>query len=164
MSAESREARVIERFYAAFAALDAEAMQACYTSDAHFEDPVFTLEGREQIGSMWRMLCEAVRAKGRDAWRLEASGISADASSGRAHWEPRYRFTATGRMVHNVVDAQFTFRDGRFATHIDRFDFWRWSRQALGPAGVLLGWSPMLRNKVRATAARNLSAFAKKQG
>ncbi len=154
---------LIKRFYDAFAALDAETMEACYAPDAHFEDPVFTLDGRTQVGSMWRMLAEAVKAKGRDVWKLEASAIQADANSGTAHWEPHYRFSATGRMVHNIVDAEFTFRDGLIQTHIDRFNFWRWSRQALGPAGVVLGWTPMLRKKVRAQAAKNLAAFKAKQ-
>ena len=154
---------LIERFYAAFAALDGATMQACYASDAHFEDPVFTLHGRDQIGAMWRMLCDATRAKGRDAWKLEASAILADAASGRAHWEAHYRFSATGRMVHNIIDAQFTFKGGLIATHRDTFSFWRWSRQALGPAGALLGWTPLLRNKVRAQAAGNLAAFTNKR-
>lgn len=162
MTAAQNEA-LIKRFYAAFAALDADTMQACYAPDASFEDPVFKLQGREQIGAMWRMLCEAVKAKGQDVWKLEASAISADGKSGRAHWEPHYRFSATGRMVHNIVDADFTLENGLIATHVDRFNFWRWSRQALGPAGVALGWTPMLHNKVRAQAAANLAAFSNKR-
>ncbi len=155
------EAALLQRFYAAFAALDGAAMQACYAPDARFEDPVFTLAGRDEIGAMWRMLCDAVRRRGRDDWQLEARGIEADAAAGRAHWEARYRFSATGRLVHNVIDAEFGFRDGLIATHRDRFDFWRWSRQALGPAGLALGWSTMLRGKVRAQAAANLAAYRK---
>ncbi len=156
---ENPQKALIERFYAAFAALDGETMQACYTDDARFEDPVFTLDGRQQVGGMWRMLCDTVRAKGRDAWKLEASAIHADGQVGSAHWEPHYRFSATGRMVHNIVDAQFRFRDGLIVHHRDHFDFWRWSRQALGPAGTALGWTPLLRNKVRAQAAANLRAW-----
>ena len=49
--------------------------------------------------------------------------------------------------------------EGLIASQRDRFDFWRWSRQALGAPGLLLGWSPMLKKKVRATAAANLQAF-----
>ncbi len=30
----------------------------------------------------------------------------------------------------------FEFRDGKIYQHTDRFGFWRWSRQALGAAGV----------------------------
>ena len=150
---------LIARFYDSFAALDGDAMQACYTAEASFADPVFTLHSRENVGGMWRMLCDTIRNKGRDAWMLAVSDIGSDAVSGRAHWEPVYRFSATGRLVHNIVDAQFTFKDGLIDTHRDRFEFWRWSRQALGPTGAMLGWSSALRNKVRAQAALNLATF-----
>src|SRR5436190_8263001 len=150
---------LIARFYAAFAALDAAAMAECYAPSASFEDPVFTLSGRDEVGSMWAMLCAATRDRGREDWRLEASGIQADESRGRAHWEAHYRFSATGRLVHNRIDAEFRFRDGLIVEHRDRFDFWAWSRQALGAPGLLLGWTPMLRNKVRAQAAAKLVLF-----
>ena len=64
--------------------------------------------------------------------------------------------------MHNIIEAQFTFQDGLIHTHRDTFDFWRWSRQALGPAGVLLGWTPMLHNKVRREARRGLDAYLKR--
>jgi hypothetical protein len=146
----------IERLYIAFERLDAEAMTACYAPDASFDDEAFSLRGREAIGAMWTMLCDAVKAKGRDVWRLEASAIT----ERTAHWEPTYRFSATGRMVHNVVDAEFEFdATGLITRHRDRFDFWRWSRQALGAPGLLLGWTPLVRAKVRAQAATNLERF-----
>ena len=146
----------IERLYAAFAKLDAEAMAACYAQDAAFDDEAFSLRGREQIGGMWAMLCNATKAKGRDVWKLDVSAIT-DRS---AHWDATYRFSATGRMVLNRIDAEFEFdRAGLITRHRDRFDFWRWSRQALGMPGLLLGWSPLLRAKVRAQAAKNLERF-----
>lgn len=150
----------IENFYAAFSRLDGAAMKAAYAEQATFRDEVFTLAGRDQIGGMWMMLTEAIRSKGQDAWRLEVSAIT-DSS---AHWEPHYRFSATGRLVHNVIDARFSFDgDGKILEHVDAFPFWRWARQALGPSGLLLGWTPLLRNKVRATAAKNLASFLAKQ-
>ena len=146
----------IERFYAAFARLDGAAMQACYAADARFDDPVFNLQGRAQIGGMWRMLCDATQAKGADVWRLEVRDIT-DQS---AHWEAHYRFSTTGRMVHNIVEAQIRCGpDGLIQHHHDSFDFWRWSRQALGTPGLLLGWTGFLRNKVRSTAAGNLQKY-----
>jgi hypothetical protein len=159
MNAAHPHAALLQRLYDAFAALDADAMQACYAADASFRDEVFTLEGAAAIGAMWHMLCEATRERGGDAWRLEASGIAADAERGRAHWQAWYRFGAGGRPVHNVIDATFEFRDGLIARHVDRFDFWRWSRQALGAPGWLLGWTPALRRKVRATAAAKLARW-----
>jgi hypothetical protein len=152
---------VIESFYSAFARLDGAAMEAAYAEGASFRDPVFTLEGKRQVGGMWRMLTDVTREKGKDVWRLEASGLT-DTS---AHWEAHYRFSATGRMVHNIIEARFKFdAEGKILEHVDTFDFWRWSRQALGGPGLLLGWTPVIRNKVRATAARNLEAYLAKQG
>lgn len=156
-------AQLLTHFYTAFAGLDAEGMAACYAPQARFRDEVFELDGRDEIASMWRMLCTAVRTKGRDVWSLEFSGIDADAHRGRAHWEAHYRFSATGRLVHNRIESQFEFRDGLIVAQIDSFDFWAWSRQALGAPGWLLGWTPLLRKKVRAQAAVNLSIFRAQQ-
>lgn len=155
--------QLLNMFYAAFAALDAETMMECYAPDATFEDEVFTLKGREEIADMWRMLCDATRSKGLDAWSLEFRDVESDVAQGRAHWEPRYRFSATGRLVHNIIDAEFRFRDGLIVAQRDRFNFWRWSRQALGLPGLLLGWTPMLREKVRAQAAANLLAYRQRK-
>jgi len=150
----------IAAFYAAFRELDAAKMKAAYAADARFQDPAFRLEGRDEIGAMWAMLCEATAKKGRDVWRLDFSDIEGDASHCRAHWEATYRFSATGRIVHNVIDANFSFdENGLILAHRDRFDFWRWSRQAMGPLGWALGWTPLLQNKVRAKARANLEAY-----
>ncbi|RZL89124.1 MAG: nuclear transport factor 2 family protein [Variovorax sp.] len=155
-----RNDETIRRFYDAFARLDADTMAACYAPDAVFDDEAFSLRGAREVGGMWKMLCEATRAKGADVWKLDYSGVQADVSGGRAHWDAHYRFSATGRIVDNAIDARFTFTpEGLIATHRDRFDFWTWSRQALGAPGLLLGWTPMLKKKVRATAAKNLAAF-----
>lgn len=155
--------RTIETLYTALRQLDGVVMESCYAAGASFEDPAFSLQGRERIGGMWRMLTEATRAKGREVWRLDFNAVEAQGRSGSAHWEAHYRFGATGRMVHNRIDARFEFdADGRIVRHVDRFDFWAWSRQALGTPGLLLGWSPMLRNKVRTQAAAKLDQFLAK--
>jgi limonene-1,2-epoxide hydrolase len=151
--------QLLTRFYTAFAALDAEAMVDCYAPDSRFEDEAFSLRGRNEVGGMWRMLCDSAKAKSRAEWRLTFRDIAADATNGRAHWEATYRFSATGRLVHNVIDGRFVFRDGLIVEHHDRFDFHRWTRQALGLPGLLLGGTSFLRRKVRAQAAANLQAY-----
>ena len=111
-------AQLIERFYTAFARGDAAAMSACYAPDATFADPVFTLKGAA-IGQMWHMLAQGARE-----FSLEFRDISADDTSGRAHWEARYLFSGTGRKVHNIIDAEFRLRDGLIVDHRDHCDFW----------------------------------------
>ncbi|WP_248917293.1 nuclear transport factor 2 family protein [Pseudomonas entomophila] len=141
---------LITRFYQAFQRLDAEAMVACYSDDVVFSDPVFgTLRGQD-AGDMWRMLTS--RAKD---FTLTFDNVRSDG----AHWVATYLFSQTGRVVVNDIQARFVIRDGLICQHDDRFDLWRWSRQALGMPGVLLGWTPMLQNKVRQQAFKGLRAF-----
>lgn len=152
--------QTIRRFYDAFAKLDADTMAACYAPDVVFEDEIFKLKGAREVGGMWKMLCSGTQAKGAHVWKLAYSGVQADATTGRAHWDAHYLFSATGRIVDNAIDARFTFTpEGLIATHHERFSFWTWARQALGVPGLLLGWSPSLRRKVRSTAGANLKAF-----
>ena len=69
-----------------------------------------------------------------------------------------------GRMVLNQIDAQFTFNEaGLIVKHHDSFNFWTWSRQALGTPGLLMGWTPFLRAKVQATANEGLQKFLAKK-
>lgn len=147
----------IARFYAALDRHDAEIMVACYAPDATFSDPIFPQLDAAGVSAMWRMLCE----RGKDL-RVVASQIVADATTGKAHWQATYTYSMTGRTVVNRIDAAFTFRDGRIVRHVDRFDLYRWMRQALGAKGILLGWLPPARNVVRNRAARTLAAWREK--
>lgn len=153
MAALHPHAALIERFYDAFARRDHAAMVACYHPEVHFRDEVFDLRG-PRAGAMWHMLCE----RGRDL-RVTHSAVRADDRAGSARWEAHYTFGSTGRPVHNVIVAAFTFEDGLIRTHRDRFDFWRWSRMALGLPGVLLGWSGFLRRRVSREANAALEKF-----
>lgn len=147
---------LIHRLYAALNRRDAEAMAACYTDDAYFRDPVFELPNAG-VRDMWRMLA----ARGKDL-SVDVSGVASDGKTGKAHWDATYTFSQTGRKVLNRIDAAFEFRDGLICRHIDTFDLWRWSSQALGVPGRLLGWTPFLQAKIRRNAAAGLAAFVAK--
>lgn len=150
---------LIHRFYDSFAALDADGMKACYHPDVVFSDPAFGELRGEQAGAMWAMLC--ARAKDLE---VSATDVQADDQRGRAHWDARYTFGQTGRKVLNRIDAEFEFRDGLIIRHTDTFDFYAWARKALGPAGLLLGWTPVIQNKVRSSAREGLDRYMKQNG
>ncbi|MGI8460159.1 MAG: nuclear transport factor 2 family protein [Solirubrobacterales bacterium] len=144
----------IERFYAAFDRHDGETMAACYRPDAHFRDPAFGDLSGERAGSMWRMLT----GRSEDL-RVELPEHDAGESSGSAHWIARYTFN-TGRTVVNDIRAEFRFDDdGLIVEHIDSFSFWAWSRQALGPIGLILGWTPILPAMTRRKALAQLDEY-----
>jgi ketosteroid isomerase-like protein len=146
--------KLIETLYTSFQNLDAGAMLRCYHADARFSDPVFPLLAGREVGAMWAMLCSQAKN-----FELTFADVRADDRVGKAHWEARYKFSASGRLVHNKIDAEFEFQDGKIIKHTDRFDFWKWSRMALGPVGLLLGWTPLLRHKVRSQARERLEKF-----
>jgi ketosteroid isomerase-like protein len=147
-------AELISRFYSAFAAGDHGTMAACYADDATFSDPVFEELSADEVRAMWRMFCTG----GNDI-ETTFRDVAADDSSGSAKWDAIYAFPKTGRRVHNKIDASFRFRDGKIAEHTDDFDLYRWTRMALGPVGVLLGWSPLVKGQVRAQAKNQLARF-----
>jgi len=158
VSPDHPNAALIRQFYAAFSKRDAEGMAACYAEDIQFGDAAFPDLRGANAGDMWRMLCES----GKDL-RVEASEIDADDTKGTARWVAHYTFSATGKKVVNDIRAQFTFRDGRIATHKDSFDFATWARQALGVPGLLLGWTGWMQRQVQARAAKGLASFQKKR-
>lgn len=146
--------KLIETFYTAFKNSDAAGMAACYHPDVEFSDPVFPLLRGNRARAMWAMLNE----RKADPNDRTFDAVKADDARGSAHWEARYKFPLNGRPVHNRIDAEFEFQDGKIRRHTDRFDFWVWSRQAFGVSGVLLGWGP-LKGPVRKSVAKRLDDF-----
>jgi ketosteroid isomerase-like protein len=146
--------RLIHNFYSAFSQGDFKTMQSFYHNNASFSDPVFQNLNSKEVKGMWEMLLTSARDL-----KISFGDIKADADSGSASWQAWYTFSRTGKPVHNIIRAEFKFDDGKIISHRDHFDLWRWSRQALGISGLLLGWSPLVANKVRATARKALEKF-----
>ncbi len=146
-------AATIEKFYSSFNAHDAASMADCYDDNITFQDPAFGVLLGDEAKSMWRMLM-----KGTDV-QVTYSNVVANDHKGSADWVATYTFSKTGRKVVNSVHAEFEFKDGKIIKHSDTFDFWVWSRQALGISGLLLGWTGFLRQKVTEQATRRLKQF-----
>ena len=145
---------VADGFYRAFAAHDAKAMGAFYADDARFSDPVFPDLSAREVRAMWDMLLQP----GADL-RIEHKLVSANAEQAEVEWIAHYHFSRTGRPVVNRVLARMDVSGGLIRRHRDQFSFYRWSSQALGLPGLLLGWSPLIRKKVQAQAAERLRNF-----
>jgi ketosteroid isomerase-like protein len=149
---------LIKQFYTAFNNRDYKTMQDAYHPEAVFHDPVFQQLNAAEVKAMWQMLLTASKDL-----QVAASDVHAGTGNGSCRWDAWYTFLRTGRPVHNIIQATFEFKDGKIFRHTDDFSFWRWSRQALGTSGLLLGWTPIVQNKVRTTARHNLDKFMKAQ-
>jgi hypothetical protein len=146
---------LITKFYTAFANADYKTMSECYHPKIHFIDPAFGLLKEEQVSAMWQMLL--LRSKGN--LKIEFSNVKADDFTGSANWVATYNFSKTNRNVINKISAEFIFQDGLIIKHTDNFDVWKWSKQAFGFKGLLLGWTGFFQDKVKEQALLSLKKF-----
>ncbi|TRX16308.1 nuclear transport factor 2 family protein [Flavobacterium franklandianum] len=149
----------INKFYTAFSDGDAEQMCEYYHPNVQFSDPAFGQLKGEEVRQMWKMLIE--RTKGN--LKIDLSQVKANEHLGSAFWIVKYNFSKTNRKIENSISAKFLFKDGLIIKHTDDFDIWKWSKQALGIKGFLLGWTGFMQNKIQNQARMNLKNYSQKK-
>lgn len=154
---ESTQQALITKFYTCFQNKDYKGMQECYADSATFSDAVFVNLNSTQVKAMWEMLCK----NGKDL-QLEFKNVQSQEKQGSADWIAHYTFSATGRKVTNKIKANFEFKNGKIVKHIDSFDLYKWSKQAIGVPAFLLGWTNFFKNKIRERAMKSLFDFMSK--
>jgi ketosteroid isomerase-like protein len=149
--------QLIIQFYQAFSKKDYAAMNNCYSDDIVFFDPVFGLLKGDTAKAMWQMLCTNAKD-----FSLTFDNIQhLDEEYSTCDWVATYTFSATGRKVVNKIKAHMRFANGKIVEHSDGFSLHKWSKQALGFSGWLLGWNSFYQNKIKNKAKRNLLNFMK---
>lgn len=152
-------AEVITTFYNAFGQLDYSTMNNCYHDDIVFNDPVFGILRGDEAKAMWEMLCKNAKD-----FSLSFSNIQLlDHEYATCNWTATYTFSRTGRKVVNNIKAYMKIHDGLIVEHSDAFRISKWAAQALGPAGVFLGWTGFMKRKIQKNARTNLIAFIEKK-
>ena len=147
--------QIIDQFYTAFQKLNYSLMQDCYSEYPVFNDPVFGILEGDEVRAMWEMLCKSARD-----FSLTYGNIQLlDEEYSTCNWTATYTFSKSGRKVVNHVKAYMRIQQGKITEHTDYFDFWRWTRQALGVSGWILGWSGFLRRRVRVNALKRLNEY-----
>jgi ketosteroid isomerase-like protein len=136
---------LVRDFYEAFIKGNAAAMSNCYSDDVHFEDPAFGILKGNEAKAMWEMLIKS--SKG--ALKVTYSDIEVNGNTGKAKWKAEYKFSQTGREVVNHITSNFEFANGKIVKHIDKFNLWKWSQQALGTIGFLFGWSQFFKKNLQ---------------
>lgn len=146
------------KFYTAFANADSVQMCECYHPNIKFSDPAFgTLKG-EEVCQMWKMLIEGSNGN----LKIDFYEIKANEHLGSARWVASYNFSKTNRKIVNTIASKFIFKDGLIIKHTDDFDIWKWSKQALGIKGLLLGWTGFMQKKIQTQARMSLKKYREK--
>jgi len=146
---------LITHFYTSFAAADAKTMAACYHPEIEFSDPAFgTLKGAK-AGMMWNMLL----AQSKEPIKIKFKNIRQNGDKVSAEWTAEYTFSPTQRKVFNRISAHFEFQDGLIIRHTDHFNLWKWSQQAFGLQGFLIGWVPYFKSALQKKTNKMLSKY-----
>lgn len=146
---------VVAQFYTAFSHLDAAGMNACYSEDIVFNDPVFGLLHGDEARDMWEMLCSNAKS-----FSLTFSNIQLlDEEYATCEWVANYVFSQTGNKVTNRVKAFMRLKDGKIIEHSDAFRLSTWLGQALGWKGQLFGWTGFMKRAVQKKARRGLDRY-----
>ncbi|MBC7866405.1 MAG: nuclear transport factor 2 family protein [Gloeobacteraceae cyanobacterium ES-bin-316] len=146
---------IISNFYSAFQKLDAASMNDCYDDEVVFSDPVFELLRAEEVKAMWRMLCKNAKDFSLTFGNIQDLGDDYYTCD----WKAAYTFSKTGRKVVNNVKANMKLQGGKITEHSDAFSLHKWSEQALGTSGWLLGWNSFFQRKIKNSAKKSLLRF-----
>lgn len=148
-----------QQFYSAFKNKDIQKMWSIYADDITFTDPAFGTLNGEEAKYMWKMLLENEESQ----FQLNYTIISENNEETTVKWTAQYFFGPNRRTVINHVIAKLSFENGQIKTHTDHFSMWKWSKQALGISGFLLGWTPFFKQKVQKMTQSRLKIYIQKQ-
>lgn len=151
---ENNQKEILNQFYNAFSHGDYKRMNSFYHPEATFEDPAFGKLSSTEAKAMWKML---LSTKEESKFKVEFTIID----ESEATWKASYLFGKSKNQVINNVTSTFEFKDGLIIKHEDDFNLWKWTKQALGISGMLLGWSNFMKNKIQQTTKKRLTEFIK---
>lgn len=150
---------LIQHFYQSFANGAIEDMVNCYDDSATFEDPAFGQLKGEDVRNMWRMLLESSKGQ----LKVTFDSIHENKENVFAKWKAEYVFSQTNRKVVNEIEAHFVVKNGKIIKHIDNFNLWKWSRQALGFKGFIIGYTSFFKKALHKKTHHLLRKFVQKR-
>ena len=150
-------ARVLDQFFSAVALGEAAMAGRFYADDARIDLPPIGL--RDLPARDARRLWQVLLSDARDL-HVQYAVMRADDHGGEVAWIARYTWPPTGRLVTQRLRGQYEFRAGRIVWQSEGFSLWDCARMALGSRGLLGGWNPLLRARLRRMVRNCIAARA----
>ncbi|WP_339923671.1 nuclear transport factor 2 family protein [uncultured Cyclobacterium sp.] len=146
---------LLKKFYTSFSKGDSKGMVECYHKDIVFKDPVFGKLKGDRAFKMWEMLLSNKKADTKISFDIRR--VSDE--RGKVNWVAEYAYGVKKRKVINKVSGEFKFKDDKIIEHIDSFNLWKWTKQAMGIVGYLIGWTPFMKSKIQNTTNKKLNKY-----
>ena len=156
MSTLENNKQLIDIFYQGLASLDAQAMSNCYHAEAVFSDPVFGKLNYAEVTTMWQLLLRSKDLK------IQFQINSINEKSAKVYWQADYVYGKNKRKIHNRIKSLIQFREGKIYRHTDKFSLWKWSGQAMGFNGTLIGWTSFFRKRLQTQSKQMLERYISK--
>ena len=147
--------QIADNFYAAFSNHNSSEMIKLYHDDVIFTDPAFGMLKGDRAKKMWEMLL----ANSKSELKIQYEILDTSNEHATVSWTAKYIFGPQRRLVENHVTARLKIKQGKIVEHHDTFNMWKWSSQALGLSGRLLGWTGFMKKKVQLKTNRALDKY-----
>lgn len=147
--------QIADNFYTAFSNHNSSEMIKLYHDDVIFTDPAFGMLQGIRAKKMWEMLL----ANSKSDLNIQYEILDSSNEHATVSWIAKYKFGSQKRLVENHVIASLKVKQGKIVEHHDTFNIWKWSSQALGLSGRLLGWTGFMKKKVQQKTNRALDIY-----
>jgi len=129
---------------------DLKTISSCFHEEAEFYEPAYGKLTGPKIAAWWTFFFAQAKEFHSEFDSLKVNGDKATVHS--EHW---YYWNATGAGVHNLVESEFDFKDGKIFRQIDNYNLNAWAFQAL--ESKFMGWT----NKSREAEQERFEEFSK---
>lgn len=144
---------VVNRFFESYQRSDWQSMARCYHDKASFSDPIYPDLREENIVYLWFS-----RLSKHQSIDLQYRVVFADERKAQVEWTAISPFNGKAVKIEGL--STFALWDETIVRHVDEFSFVKWSRQAQGLKGWLLGGSRFYQARVQRSARSQLEQVA----
>ncbi|ANH80850.1 cyclase [Niabella ginsenosidivorans] len=148
---------IIDRFFTAFGNLNDRDLNALYSDDVIYSDPLFGLLQGQQVKEKWELVCKSVKELQLTVIKKE----EIDHEYATCQWKAEYVSASTGKPVIFYSKSFMRFADGRITEHSEGFRLTQWIAQVYGIKGRLFGWLNFMKRKVQAEYQERLNKYSK---
>ncbi|SDD35446.1 Ketosteroid isomerase-related protein [Niabella drilacis] len=147
---------IIESFFTAFGNRNHQAMNALYSDDIVYSDPLFGMLEGQQVMDKWEMICRDIR----DFRLTVIKSEEIDHEYATCQWKATWYSSRSKKQI--VFDAKsfMRFGGGKIIEHSDGFSLTKWIAQAYGLRGQFFGWLNFMKRKVQREYRGRLERFS----
>lgn len=136
---------IIDLFFTAFKNLDHQAMNALYSDDIVYSDPLFGMLEGEAVKNRWELLFQDVREFRLTVIKTE----EIDQEYATCQWKATWISSRSKRQIVFEAKSFMRFSGNQIIEHSDGFSLTKWIAQAYGLKGQFFGWLNFMKRRVQ---------------